>query len=320
VAPTLPSKEWPATHSILQPIPPPEKQAPSLNHQTIAQSMPSGKKSSVFRLGAKTFTLLFDGGRVAPYLIKERRGRFQGSLWLNLSGLKWLLGVIEQVRLKDDKKGFFQFLRSNYNILEVSCLTNKGGRFLEVADYHGGAQRGSLRIPEGSRGSGWFKLAMEIGSFFLGQNEKQSAPTNLVEVTPAGGVPSKTEKGKSDLLGSSRDPRVTDSRAAPITPSVNGGIKSQNSNIRVRMDPVAPRPTRKSGFVWKPKTHTLRITKNIGEARKAQWLPLRYKAVGLAQTDPLKGPNNEGSQAHILSRVLINPLRRSRLEISSAVR
>ena len=55
------------------------------------------------------------------------------------------------VTLKDDKKGFFQFLRSNYNTLEVSCLTNKGGKFLEVVDYHGGAQRGSLRIPEGHR-------------------------------------------------------------------------------------------------------------------------------------------------------------------------
>ncbi len=82
VAPTLPNTGWPATHSTLQHTPHPEKQGPSFNLQPIAQSMPSGKKSSVFRLGAKIFTLLFDGGRVAPYLIKERRGRFQGSLWL----------------------------------------------------------------------------------------------------------------------------------------------------------------------------------------------------------------------------------------------
>ena len=100
MAPTLPSPEWPATHSNI----PPNK------HQPIAQGMPSGKKRFVFRLGAKTFILLFDGGQVAPYLIKERRGRFQGSLCLNMIGLKWLLGVIKQVRLKDDKKGFFQFL------------------------------------------------------------------------------------------------------------------------------------------------------------------------------------------------------------------
>jgi hypothetical protein len=116
--------------------------------------MSSGRQSSVFQMGAKTFTLVFDGGRVAPYLIRERRGRFKGSLWLNLIGLKWLLGVIEQVRLKDDKKGFFQFLRGSYSTLEVSYLTNKGGRFLEVAEYHDGVQRGSLRIPEGAQGMG----------------------------------------------------------------------------------------------------------------------------------------------------------------------
>uniref|UniRef100_A0A2N9IM54 non-specific serine/threonine protein kinase n=1 Tax=Fagus sylvatica TaxID=28930 RepID=A0A2N9IM54_FAGSY len=232
VAPTPPSTEWPATHSILQHPPYAERQEPSLTHQPIAQSMPSSKKSSVFRLGAKSFTLLFDGGRVSPYLIKERRGRFQGSLWLNLIGLKWLLGVIEQVRLKEDKKGFFQFLRSNYNILEVSCLTNKGGRFLEIADYHGGAQRGSLRIPEGSWGNGWMKIAMEIGSFFLGQSEKKSTQTSLVEVILAGGIPSRTGKGKPEILGSLRDPRVTDFLAASISPSANMGSKIPNLNSR----------------------------------------------------------------------------------------
>jgi hypothetical protein len=232
------------------------------------------------------------------HLIKERRGRFQGSLWLNMIGLKWLLGVIEQVRLKDDKKGFFQFLRSNYNILEVSCLTNKGGRFLEVADYHGGAQRGSLRIPEGSRGSGWIKLAMELGSFFLGQNEKKPVQTEPVEVTPAGGASSRNGKGKSIVLGSSRDPRAPDFMAAPITPSVTVGINFPNSNTRVRMDPEAPRPTRKFGFIWKPKSQTLRITKNIGEARKAQWLPLRHKAVGLAQNVSLNDPLKASTQTH----------------------
>uniref|UniRef100_A0A2N9IM18 Reverse transcriptase domain-containing protein n=1 Tax=Fagus sylvatica TaxID=28930 RepID=A0A2N9IM18_FAGSY len=298
VAPTLPSTEWPATHPNI-PQPPPS----SNKHQPITQSMPLGKHRSVFRLGAKTFSLLFDGGRVAPYLIKERRGRFQGSLWLNMIGLKWLLGVIEQVRLKDDKKGFFQFLRSNYNILEVSCLTNKGGRFLEVADYHGGAQKGSLRIPEGSRGSGWRKLAMELGSFFLGQNEQKPAQTEPVEVIPAGGESSEIGKGKPVVLGSSRDPRASDFMAAQITPSVTLGVKLPNLNTRVRMDTEAPRPTRKSGFIWKPKSQTIRITKNVGEARKAQWLPLRHKAVGLAQNVSLKDPLKNVTQTHFESGI-----------------
>jgi hypothetical protein len=231
-------------------------------------------------------------------LIKEHRGRFQGLLCLNMIGLKWLLGVIEQVRLKDDKKGFFQFLRNNYNILEVSCLTNKGGRFLEVADYHGGAQRGSLRIPEGSRGSGWIKLAMELGSFFLGQNEKKPVLTESVVITPVGDVPLRVEKGKSVFLGSSRDPRAPDLMTAPITPSIKVGDKFPNSNTRVRMDPTAPRPTRRFGFIWKPKSNTLRIIKNIGDASKAQWHPLRHKAVGLAQNVSQKDPSKDLTQAH----------------------
>uniref|UniRef100_A0A2N9IM47 Reverse transcriptase zinc-binding domain-containing protein n=1 Tax=Fagus sylvatica TaxID=28930 RepID=A0A2N9IM47_FAGSY len=193
--------EWPATHS----------KQPPVNIQPTVQ-MPSGKQSSVFRVGAKTFILSFDGGRAAPYLIKERRGRFQGSLWLNLFGLKWLLGVMEQVRIKEDKKGFFQFLRSNYSTLEVSCLMNKGGRFLEIAEYHGGAQKGSLRVPEGPRGTGWLKLALEIGSFFLGRKEVKLAPTKPMVAAPAGGAPTRTVKamnGKSGVPGSSRDSRAT---------------------------------------------------------------------------------------------------------------
>ena len=42
---------------------------------------------AVFRVGAKNFTLAFDGGRMAPYHIKERRGKFFGSLWLGHDGL-----------------------------------------------------------------------------------------------------------------------------------------------------------------------------------------------------------------------------------------
>ena len=65
-------------------------------------------------MGTKIFTLSFDRGRVAPYQIKERRGKFHGSLWLNMVGVKWLLDVIEQVKTKTEKSGFFQFLRSSY--------------------------------------------------------------------------------------------------------------------------------------------------------------------------------------------------------------
>uniref|UniRef100_A0A2N9HQB8 Uncharacterized protein n=1 Tax=Fagus sylvatica TaxID=28930 RepID=A0A2N9HQB8_FAGSY len=51
-------------------------------HRTIG----SGKENSIFHLGAKTFFLYFDGGRADPYNIKERRGRFQGSIWMGIAG------------------------------------------------------------------------------------------------------------------------------------------------------------------------------------------------------------------------------------------
>ncbi len=39
---------------------------------------------------------------------------------------------------------------------------------MEVAEYHGGAQCGDLRVPEGYRGKGWARFEREVRSFFLG--------------------------------------------------------------------------------------------------------------------------------------------------------
>jgi hypothetical protein len=118
-------------------------------------------------VGAKNFTLAFDGGRAAPYHITERRGKFYGSLWLSQDGLHWLLAEWSSLRQSTDLKGFFRFYLTGYNILEVSCLQNHHGRFVEVAEYHGGAQRGGLRVPEGYRGKGWARFEREVSSFFL---------------------------------------------------------------------------------------------------------------------------------------------------------
>ena len=237
-------------------------------------------------MGTKTFTLSFDAGRVAPYQIKERRGKFHGLLWLNMFGLKWLLKVIEEVKVKAEKSGFFQFLRSSYSTLEVSCLKNKGGRYLEIAEYHSGGQKGSIRIPEGSRATGWKKLTDEMWSFFLGREEKNRKQGNI----PAGGAASKGNTaavGNSGSSGTSRDSRALGKWVAPFTPTEDLKKTCTNSNLnsksRVLMNPDAPRPTRFTNFTWNPASKTLRINKNEGEARKAQWVSLKYKAVGLAQ-------------------------------------
>jgi hypothetical protein len=42
---------------------------------------------------------------------------------------------------------------------------------VELSEYHGGVQRGGIRVPKGYRGSGWDRFAMELVAFFLGKRE-----------------------------------------------------------------------------------------------------------------------------------------------------
>ena len=197
-------------------------------------------------------------------------------------GLKWLLNIIEQVRVKEDKSGFFKFLRSSYSILKVSCLKNKGGRFLEIVDYHSGAQRGSIRIPEGAKSAGWKKITSEIWSFFLGREDKTDPPM-LIPAGSGHGRGAKSEYGKPGALGSSRDSRKRNNLIAPIKPLAVTSDSYEGSNSQVVLDLEAPRPTRKSTFMWNPTKNTLRITKIQGEACQAHWVTIKHKVVGLAQ-------------------------------------
>ena len=73
---------------------------------------------------AKHFTLDFDGGRSAPYHIKERRGKFVGSLWLGFKGLQWLLTEWATLRSCADLKGFFRFYHTGYSILEFNMASS----------------------------------------------------------------------------------------------------------------------------------------------------------------------------------------------------
>jgi hypothetical protein len=311
VAPNQYAVKWPATHfnnTHLSSTTLTNKHTQTNNHTRTKPPYdpphPSKvTKRSIFHVGTKIFTLSFAGGRVAPYQIKEHRGKFHGSLWLNMVGLKWLLDVIEQVKVKADKSGFFQFLHSSYNILEVSCLKNKGGRYLEIAKYHSREQKGSIRIPEGSRATGWQKLVDEIGSFFLGREARNKA----LVVIPAGGAADKggiAVNGHSGSSGSSRDSRALGNLVAPSTQTedLKNSCRVSNSNSRALMNPDAPRPTRKTHFTWNPSSNSLRVTKNKGEARKAHWVSLKYKAVGLVQ--PKFGPQ---AQAQPDNSIILDP-------------
>jgi hypothetical protein len=105
----------------------------------IKRVQPEGN-GNIFIIDSKTFTLGFDGGRTDPYHIMERRGRFRGSLWLGLGGLRWLVNTLLKIRNQAcTLDGFFEFFRDGYRVLEVSCLSNRGGRFLDISEYHSGA-------------------------------------------------------------------------------------------------------------------------------------------------------------------------------------
>jgi hypothetical protein len=131
---------------------------------------------NAFSIDSKAFTLVFDGGRTDPYNIKERRGRFRGSLWVGLEGLRWLLDVFSKIRSQSQNlEGFFMFHRDGYRIMEFSCLANRGGRFVEITEYHSGTHRGSIRVPEGRRGAGWSLFEFQVRKFFLGEITKSPA-------------------------------------------------------------------------------------------------------------------------------------------------
>jgi hypothetical protein len=58
----------------------------------------------------------------------------------------------------DQPVGFFKSHRDGYRTLELSCMKNKGGRYVELSDYHSGSQQGNIRIPEGRLAKGGHPL------------------------------------------------------------------------------------------------------------------------------------------------------------------
>jgi hypothetical protein len=153
-----------------------------------------------------------------------------------------------------------------YSTLEFSCLQNQCGRFVEVCEYHGGAQRGGLRVPEGYLGKGWNRFAEELASFFLGKK----SPVELRD--------GKSHNGKMVA----RDSRDFAARIKPLVGSLFP-FKSSDLNLNQKpLDLVAPRPTRMFFFKWEPIHQTLHITKPMGERRQAHWVGLKHKAHGLA--------------------------------------
>jgi hypothetical protein len=159
-----------AINPLHQPVP--HSTHPPKPHHTPNPAKHRGGKKTIgnaFCIGSKAF----DGGRMDPYNIMEQKGHFQGSLWVGLSGLRWLLDVFAKLRNSNQTiEGFFEFHRDGYRMLEFSCHANQGGKFVEVSEYHGGNQRGNIRIPEGRRGAGWSVFEFQVRKSFLGETKQ----------------------------------------------------------------------------------------------------------------------------------------------------
>jgi hypothetical protein len=64
-------------------------------------------------------------------------------------------------------------------------MKNKGGRYVELSDYHSGSQQGNIRIPEGRFGTGWASFVREIRQFFfwvLLRSHRRPPPTVVLVV------------------------------------------------------------------------------------------------------------------------------------------
>uniref|UniRef100_A0A2N9GQ47 Reverse transcriptase domain-containing protein n=1 Tax=Fagus sylvatica TaxID=28930 RepID=A0A2N9GQ47_FAGSY len=287
---------------------PPPYISPSLPYIPPSQTKPKPihyPKSEVrgpsFRIDSKLFSLGFDGGRFDPYHVMERRGKFQGSLWLGLRGLRWALEEMGKLKdLASSQAGHFQFMRDGYRTLELSCLSNRGGRFVELVEYHGGAQRGNLRIPEGRRGVGWVKFESELRRYFLTKidaSPPQPSSGDGQVITVKGSVQGNRNRNR-------RNGRKSNSQSSMERRDTRGGDYGANSapkirsrelrqwsmetkvNPRVTLTQTEPRPTRKCDFKWVSDHTSLRVTKLENGPREVVWVRPNNRPNG-SKTQPI---------------------------------
>jgi hypothetical protein len=229
----------------------------------------------------------------------ECRGNFQGSLWLGLRGLRWVLEEMGKLKdLPSSQAGYFQFLRDGYRTLELSCLSNRVERFMELVEYHGGSQRGNLRILEGRRGVGWVKFESEPRCYFLTKIDSSSLSSNGDSQV---GTVRRSVQGLHNCnrcngrnLNSQSSMEVRDSRGGDNGAYLALGTQLRESRQRfmetkvnswVTLSHLEPRPTRKFDFKWVSGQNSLRVTKLDNGPREVAWVWPKNKPNG-SKTQP----------------------------------
>nr|POF09045.1 hypothetical protein CFP56_38626 [Quercus suber] len=163
-----PNVSHPSTlQPIVTPTQPPKPQQPKPKPQSGGLEW----ISAVFHIDSKVFSLAFDGGRIDSYAIHERRGKFHGSIRVGRLGLDWIIACLADLdQWNFRKQPFFKRLCENSKLLEFASRFNKGGLFVEISEYHNGARRGCLRVPEGTKIGGWTLFGRRLRDYFLGKS------------------------------------------------------------------------------------------------------------------------------------------------------
>ena len=131
------------------------------------------------------------------YSITEKRGRHHGSIWVGRSGLDWTIAcLVELCRWDFSKKHFFKRFHEQYKILEFSSRSNRSGLFVEISEYHNGARRGYLCVPEGRNKGGWAFLEMKLHEFFLGKSASRPGK----EAVAGGGGPENSTRNSRNQV------------------------------------------------------------------------------------------------------------------------
>nr|POF25604.1 hypothetical protein CFP56_28102 [Quercus suber] len=155
------------------------------------------KHSFSFRIDSKSFLLAFDGGRMDAYAITENRGRYHSSIRVGRSGLDWIIACLAELcRWDFSKKHFFKRFHERYKILEFSSRSNKSGLFVEISEYHNGARRGCLCVPEGRNKGGWAFFELKLREFFL---EKSASRPGKEVVAGGGGLETSTRNSRNQI-------------------------------------------------------------------------------------------------------------------------
>ena len=222
----------------------------------------------------------------------ESKGPFQGSIWLGIKGLQWTLGELRKLKhVAQARSDIFHFKRDQYRTLKFSCLSNRGGRFVELSEYHGGTQRGSIRIPKGQHGEGWALFMTETHKYYLETKSNKVLPERERKTPEA-----ETKLNRNDKI----HPRPLRKGNQQLVPKIQQrGSRDLGDTIgvkdRVTLSSMEPRPTRFFKFQWSLGPKTLRITKLVDQACSVAWVD-SHKGFGPStETGPSTNPK-EGNR------------------------